>query len=98
MTTRAAIVLLGLIELAFAVPALAQDDTACARYQEPMAYNACLARHGPKANDVATRPAYGQQGRLALGRRGGSEAAKGDRGSARATRNRGRVHMEFLVK
>jgi hypothetical protein len=101
MTARAIIILLGLIELAFAVPARAQDDPACAQYQEPMAYNACLARHGPKANDVATRPAARQHGRAALGWVGGSEAgtpATGGPGWARATRARGRVHMEFPVE
>ena len=29
---------------------LAADDFACAKYAEPLAYNACLASHGPKAN------------------------------------------------
>ena len=32
--------------------ATAQDNPACAKYQEPLAYNACLASHGPKATDV----------------------------------------------
>ena len=52
MAARAAIVLLALAALASAGRARAEDDPACAQYQEPMAYNACLARHGPKANDV----------------------------------------------
>ena len=30
----------------------AEDNPACAQYREPMAYNACLAQHGPKANGV----------------------------------------------
>jgi hypothetical protein len=55
------------------------DDPACAQYREPMAYNQCLAQHGPKANGVgklhggpqsghAVRIGVGT-GRLAAGRR-----------------------------
>ena len=52
MAARAATIVLALAALASAGRARAEDDPACAQYQEPMAYNACLARHGPKANDV----------------------------------------------
>ena len=51
MAARATIAL-SLAALAWTVGARAQDDPACAQYREPMAYNACLARHGPKANGV----------------------------------------------
>jgi hypothetical protein len=30
-------------------PAYGQDDPACAQYDEPLAYNACLAKSGPHA-------------------------------------------------
>ncbi|HYA73649.1 MAG TPA: hypothetical protein VEF36_10895 [Roseiarcus sp.] len=30
-------------------PARAEDNPACAKYEEPLAYNACLARLGPHA-------------------------------------------------
>ena len=58
MAVRAAIAL-SLAALAWAAlpsagSAWAEDDPACAQYHEPMAYNACLARHGPKANGVGT--------------------------------------------
>ena len=35
--------------LASANGALAEDNPACAKYEAPLAYNACLARLGPKA-------------------------------------------------
>ena len=41
--------------LVFAAPAAAQRPDPCARLEEPIAYNACLAEHGPRA--AATRPA-----------------------------------------
>jgi hypothetical protein len=45
----------GLVCAAFAAPAAAQTPDSCARFEAPLAYNACLAAHGPKAG--ATRPA-----------------------------------------
>ena len=69
--------------------ALGQDDPACAKYQEPLAYNACLASHGPKANRIGAEP---------------HSAARSSAGSAAgrewpaATRRRGRIHMEFRVQ
>ena len=41
--------------LVFAAPAAAQRPDPCARLEEPLAYNACLAEHGPRA--AATRAA-----------------------------------------
>ena len=87
MTVRTALIVLGLASLDFAGRAHAQDEAACAKYLEPMVYNACLARYGPKANDVGGRRA---------GRPGAwSNAGRGD---VHATRKRGRSHLEFLVK
>ena len=68
MTARAAAIALCLATLASAGRALAEDDPSCAQYQEPMAYNACLARHGPKANATgahsgAAQPERGGQDR-----------------------------------
>jgi hypothetical protein len=63
MAARAAIALY-LTAMAWPGSALAQDDPACTQYREPMAYNACLARHGPKANGVGQlhgRPQRGAQ-------------------------------------
>jgi hypothetical protein len=44
-----------LVCAALAAPAAAQTPDPCARFEAPLAYNACLAAHGPKAG--ATRPA-----------------------------------------
>ncbi len=100
MAARATIVL-ALAAFASAGPAQAVDDPACAQYQEPMTYNACLARHGPKANNLGTHPGQTGPHRTAQDRAQGSEfgtpSAAGRRWQ-RAERNHGRVHMEFLVK
>ncbi len=53
---RALTLMFAFAAVALAGRARAEDDPACAQYQEPFAYNACLARHGPKAADVATSP------------------------------------------
>jgi hypothetical protein len=81
--------------------ARAENDPACAQYQEPMAYNACLARHGPKANDLGTHPGVAQPYRAAQDRAGGGEAGRPAAAGhhwQRAQQNHGRVHMEFLVR
>ena len=101
MAARAATIALALAAFASAGPGQAEDDPACAQYKEPMTYNACLARHGPKANNLGTHPGQTRPGRAAQDRAGDSElgapAAAGRRWQ-RAERNHGRVHMEFLVK
>jgi hypothetical protein len=69
--------------------ALGQDDPACAKYQEPLAYNACLASHGPKANSIGAEPHIGARS---------SAGSPAGREWPAATRRRGRVHMEFRVQ
>ena len=82
---------------------------ACAQYREPMAYNACLARHGPKANGVGQLHGGPQPGRASPNRvrYGHSRAAPSTRFRAAPStrfydtqgsqRIHGRVHMEFRV-
>jgi hypothetical protein len=102
MAARAAIALLA-AAVAWAGNALAQDDPSCAQYREPMAYNACLARHGPIANNL-TRPHGGAQpGESAhdRARRGGTRTgAPAPRfyGRQRSQRAHGRMHIEFPVR
>ncbi len=48
--------LIGLVILLSAAPAFPQDNPACAKFQEPLAYNACLARQGPPARMVRAAP------------------------------------------
>jgi hypothetical protein len=100
MAARAATIVLALAALASAGRARAEDNPACAQYQEPMAYNACLARHGPKANNVG-KQGHAQPDRAAQDRAQRDDAGKpatAGRGWQRAPRRHGRVHMEFRVK
>ena len=94
MAARAATALC-LAVLAWTGSAQAQDNPACAQYHEAMAYNLCLARHGPKANGVGKphgRPQSGGagQGRVWYGHAHGRAPT--------ARRVHGRVHMEFQVR
>jgi len=101
MAARAATIVLALAAFASAGPGQAEDDPACAQYKEPMTYNACLARHGPKANDIATHPGQTRPGHAAQDRaqdRQVGAPASASRRWQRAQRNHGRVHVEFLVK
>jgi hypothetical protein len=43
--------------LVVAAPAAAQKSDSCARFDAPLAYNACLAAHGPRAARTGARPA-----------------------------------------
>jgi hypothetical protein len=98
---RAAIIGVTLAAIVFAARARAQDDPSCARYDEPMAYNACLASHGPKASDLGMHPGQMRHGDAYPGRARDSQsrtsAAPGRRWQ-RAQPSHGRVHMEFRVR
>jgi len=50
MTRRAAY--LASLVLLLAAPAAAQRPDPCGRFEEPLAYNACLAEHGPRAAET----------------------------------------------
>jgi hypothetical protein len=88
-----------LAALAWAASARAQDNPACAQYREPMAYNACLAQHGPKANGVGQLHGGPQPGRAVQNRvwHGHSRGAPTAR-YYNPQRAPGRVHMEFPVR
>ncbi len=98
MAKRATLMLLALAA-ASAGAARAEDDPACAKYQDPLAYNACLASHGPKAN-IATNPRPAQAGHAARVQPEGGRPAprRSTDGWRHANRGRGRVHIEFRVK
>ncbi len=83
MAARAAIAL-SFAALAWTASARAADDPACAQYREPMAYNLCLSRHGPKANGLGQLHGGPQPGRASPNRvrYGHSRAAPGTRFSA----------------
>ena len=102
MAARASIALC-LLALGWAGSAQAQDDPACAQYHEPMTYNLCLARHGPKANGVgklhgAPQPGSAAQGRVWYGHTHGRAPASRFYSARSAHRVHGRVHMEFQVR
>jgi hypothetical protein len=100
MAARAAIALC-LVALAWPGSALAEDDPRCAQYREPMAYNACLARQGPKANGVGQLHGGPQSRRAAPNRvwYGHSRGAPSTRfyDTQGSQRIHGRAHMEFRV-
>jgi hypothetical protein len=102
MAARAAIVLC-LAALGWAGSAQAQDDPACAQYHDPMAYNLCLAQHGPKANGVGKlhgglQPGSAAQGRVWYGHTHGRAPTARYYSPQNAHRVHGRVHMEFQVR
>ena len=81
--------------------ARAGDDPACARFQEPLAYNACLAAHGPKAPGIprTSSSRVGDAAPPSVGTRSVRQAPASIRRAARhATLGRGRVHVEFWVR
>jgi len=101
MAARAAMTLF-LAALGLAGSARAQDNPACAQYREPMAYNLCLAQHGPKANGVGKlhggpQPGLAQE-RVWYGRTHGRAPATRLYSQQGAHRVHGRVHMEFQVR
>ena len=92
-----------LAALGWAGSAQAQDDPACAQYREPMAYNLCLAQHGPKANGVGKlhggpQPGSAAQGRVWYGHTHGRAPTERYYSPQSAHRVHGRVHMEFQVR
>ncbi|MGO4870990.1 MAG: hypothetical protein ACLPGW_10325 [Roseiarcus sp.] len=68
---RALLVAIGLAGLMLGAPARAQDNPACSQYREPLAYNACLAKLGPRALESrAAPPTSAPRGEISRGRRG----------------------------
>ena len=101
MALRAVTALL-LAALAWTASARAEDDPACAQYREAMAYNACLAQHGPKANSIGKlrgpQPRQAGQDRISYGRTRGHAPAARFYSPQDARRVHGRMHMEFPVR
>ena len=92
MNLRAAVLALG--ALFIAEPAFAQDNPACVKFQEPLAYNACLARQGPPARATHGTPEVSRGGRVEHGRR--RDRAYGVAVPRRG--HNGRMRLEFNVE
>jgi hypothetical protein len=92
---RKAVALLALFAAVLTGAARAEDNPACARFDDPLAYNACLASHGPKAKGVAMTPeptgAREPEGRPYV-------APKHVSNLPNMVRRRGRIHMEFMIR
>ena len=80
--------------------AAAQDDPACAKFEDPMAYNACLAEHGPKAKDVANYDGVAPERPAAAPAEPARPIVQAQprRYWSSATQHHGRLHMEFTVR
>jgi hypothetical protein len=71
---RRVLLLLGVLA---ASPAAAQDNPACAKFADPLAYNACLARQGPAARPAQMRGAPPRAARAPARRAAGRIVANG---------------------
>ena len=89
---QALILAIGLGALLVGAPAGAQDNPACAKYQEPLAYNACLARFGPHAPGTKAVAAPGNSG---VAREHARRNARWGHENWRG--RRGRMRLEFAV-
>ncbi len=86
---QAFILAIGVGVVCLGAPARAEDNPACAKYEEPLAYNACLARFGPHAPGAKAIPEPDDEsdGPSASGRRrahGGFEISRERHARARA--------------
>jgi hypothetical protein len=97
MAVRAAIVL-SLAAFAWIGSVRAEDDPSCAQYREPMAYNDCLARHGPKANAIGKFSGHYVPSRGGRAEASSHTPAPRVRSTEGAQRIHGRMHMEFRVQ
>jgi hypothetical protein len=74
-----------LVLLAWSGSAAAEDNPACAKYQNPLAYNACLAKLGPKAGATRAESAPGYETPRTYGRSHGLVTmTRGRRGRVQA--------------
>ncbi len=88
---RAILFAAALVLLCSAGPADAEDNPACAKFENPLEYNACLAKQGPKAGATLAVP---EPAAAAPARRG----VHWRRTFAGARRTRGRLRIEFTIR
>jgi hypothetical protein len=92
---------LALLALALAAPsalASADEDGPCAGIEAPLAFNACLAAHGPRANAIGTATGA-PAGAHADPEAGAPVRAKPPAAAFQPVERRhGRIHMEFRLR
>jgi len=94
---RTFLIAAALILVSSVAPAWAQDNPACAKFEEPLAYNACLAKLGPKAGAtlaVPEPPGAAPAVHTAPAARG----VHSMHAFAAPPRTKGRVRMEFTIR
>jgi hypothetical protein len=69
----------------------AQDNPACAKFENPLEYNDCLAKLGPRAGATLAVPEP-------TGRAPAPRSAPSMRTFRAPPRTRGRVRMEFTIR
>jgi hypothetical protein len=82
------------LSVSLSVGAWAQDNPACAKFDDPLAYNACLAKLGPAAREVRADESEGAVRAPAPTSRIGPRVAW----PAKRGWTHGRAHAEFVVK
>ena len=86
----------GLILVSIVTPTRA-DNPACAKFENPLEYNACLAKQGPRAGATLAVPE--PAGARPAARRGaGPRTVHPSRVYTGARRSNGRVRMEFTIR
>jgi hypothetical protein len=94
---RTFLIAAALVLVASVAPAWAEDNPACAKFENPLEYNACLARLGPRAGATLAVPAPAGAApavRIAPATR----SVRSMHAFAAPPRTKGRVRMEFTIK
>ncbi|MFZ2109609.1 MAG: hypothetical protein WAV18_30245 [Roseiarcus sp.] len=94
---RTFLIAAALILVSSVAPAWAEDNPACAKFENPLEYNACLAKLGPKAGATLAVPesaGVAPAVRIAPATRG----VRSMHAFAAPPRTKGRARMEFTIK
>ncbi len=94
---RTILIAAALIVVSSVAPAWAEDNPACAKFQEPLEYNACLAKLGPKAGATLVVPE--PAGAAPVVRAApATRSVRSMHAFAAPPRTKGRVRMEFTIR
>jgi hypothetical protein len=94
---RPILIAAALILVSSVAPAWAEDNPACAKFEEPLAYNACLAKLGPKAGATLAVPEPAGAA-PAIRAAPAARSVHSMHAFAAPPRTKGRVRMEFTIK